>query len=189
MNINWPLATFILAVAGLLSIAVSQLLVWRKISKISARSADTTEERRANANPSDVSGWLAIIYTIGFIGLAVLLYFYEIPASNKDALLYLFGILSGIELTIIAFYFGGNKAAEATQRATEQRQGRAAAVVEEIAKAAAPVTAAAVAAARSEPAPPIVTPTEPAVTPAPMNPATGNTPAAESVIQTKELPK
>lgn len=141
-----------------------------------------SEERRANANPFDVSGIIAIIYTLGFIGLATLLYFIPIPATNKDALLYLFGILSGIQLSIMAFLYGGSKALEAQQRATEQRQGRSAAVVEEIAKAAAPVAAAAVAAATGQP----TVSTEPAVTPAPMNPETGNVPAAETVQPEKE---
>lgn len=111
-------------------------------------------ERRATQNPADVTGLVAIIYTVGFMTLAGLLYFFEIPTSNKDALLYLFGILSGVELSIVAFYFGSNKNAEAVQRAVVQQQAR---TVEVLAQAT-PVGA---------------------VTPAPMNPATGNVPAAE----------
>lgn len=75
--------------------------------------------------------------------------------------------MSSIQLQLIGFYYGGSKHAEATQRAIEQRQGRAAAVVEEIAKTVAP-------------APPAG-----AVTPAPMNPETGNVPAAETATLTE----
>lgn len=104
------------------------------------------EERRADAKQgSDISGVIAIIYTIGFMVLAGLLYFFPLPETNKDALLYLFGILSGIELTIIAFYFGGSKTVEATQRAVEQGKARADIVVQEIAKSV-PVAAAVAAA-------------------------------------------
>lgn len=111
-----------------------------------------TEERSENQGPQarrgggvDISGVIAIIYTIGFMVLAGLLYFFPLPETNKDALLYIFGILSGIELTIIAFYFGGSKTVEATQRAVEQSKARAETVVQEIAKSV-PVAAAAAAA-------------------------------------------
>lgn len=109
------------------------------------------EERRVT--PLHVDGWtgaIAIIYTLGFMVLAGLLYFYPLPETNKDALLYLFGILSGIELTIIAFFFGGSKAAESAQRAVEQSKARAETVVQDIAKSV-PVAAAVAAAAGALP--------------------------------------
>lgn len=105
------------------------------------------EDRRSSATQwSGVSGVIAIIYTIGFMVLAGLLYFFPLPETNKDALLYLFGILSGIELTIIAFYFGGSQTVEATQRAVVQSKARADAVVQEIARAAPAAVAVAAAA-------------------------------------------
>ena len=115
------------------------------------------EERRANPNPFDVTGIVAILYTVGFLALAGALYFFPIPDTNKDALLYLFGILSGIQLTIMAYLYGANKSTEATQRAIEQRQGRAEAVVQDIAKS---VPIAAAAAAASTPTPANPTPVE-----------------------------
>lgn len=109
-----------------------------------------TEERRAYQSPFDVTALVAILYTLGFLYLAGLLYYTPIPAANKDALLYLFGVLSGIELSIINFYFGGSKAVETTQRATEQRSAKAESVLQDIAKAA-PLPATAVTPAPAQP--------------------------------------
>lgn len=102
------------------------------------------DERRANPNPFDIAGILAILYTIGYLVMVGFLYFVEIPLSNKDPLLQLFGLMSAIQMALIGFYFGGSKQVEATQRATEQSKARAETVVQEIAKT---VPAAAVAAA------------------------------------------
>lgn len=93
------------------------------------------DERRANPNPMDVAGALAILYTGVFAATVLLLLFVEMPAANKEPLLQLFGLMSAIQMAIVAFYYGSSKSGEATQRAIEQRTGRAEAVVQEIAKA------------------------------------------------------
>lgn len=95
----------------------------------------TDEERRANPNPMDVAGALALVYTFGFIVTVALLLFRDIPAGNKDPLMQVLGLMSAIQMAIVAFYYGSSKSGEATQRAIEQRQGRSEAVVQEIAKA------------------------------------------------------
>ena len=93
------------------------------------------EERRTNPTPFDVTGIIAVLYTVGFLTLASMLYFFPIPPSNKDALLYLFGILSGVQLSIIAYLFGSSKSGEASQRAVEQSKIKSEAAIQEIAKA------------------------------------------------------
>lgn len=95
----------------------------------------TDEERRVNTNPMDVAGALALLYTGVFAATVLLMLFVEIPAKNKEPLLQLFGLMSAIQMAIVAFYYGSSKSGEATQRAIEQRQGRSEAVVQEIAKA------------------------------------------------------
>lgn len=84
----------------------------------------------------DTAGVLATLYTLGYLCMVGLLFFIEIPPANKEPLLTLFGLMSAIQMSLIAFYFGSSKTGEATQRALEQRQGKADAVMQEIAKAA-----------------------------------------------------
>ena len=96
------------------------------------------EERRSNPAPLDVAGGLAMLYTIGYLVMVGLLYFVAIPEANKEPLLQLFGLMSAIQMALISFYFGSSRNAEATSRALEQRQGRAEAVMHEIATKAAP---------------------------------------------------
>lgn len=107
-------------------------------------------ERRANPNPLDIAGFLACLYTLGYLAMVGLLFFVEIPAANKEPLLQLFGLMSAIQMAIIGFFYGSSKNAEATQRAIEQRQGRSEAIVQEIAKTV-PVAAAVAAAASAAP--------------------------------------
>lgn len=109
------------------------------------------EERRANPNPRDIAGALALLYTGVFAVTVLLLLFFPIPEKNKEPLLQLFGLMSAIQMAIVAFYYGSSKSGEATQRAVEQRQGRADAIVQEIAKAA--PAAVALAAAANTPNP------------------------------------
>lgn len=91
-----------------------------------------TEERRANPNPMDIAGVLAILYTVGYLVMVGFLFFIKIPVENKDPMLQLFGLMSAIQMALISFYFGSSKAAEATSRALAQRQGRTDAVMQEI---------------------------------------------------------
>lgn len=124
-----------------------------------------SEERRANPNPLDIGGVLAILYTIVYFAMVGLLFFKSIPPENKDLINTLVGIMSAVQMAIIQWVFGSSKNAEAQQRSSEQRQGRAESVVQKIAET---VPVAALAAVGG-----------PAVTPAPRNPETGNVPAAE----------
>lgn len=91
-------------------------------------------ERRATPNPLDVAGILAILYTAGYICMVGLLFFVVVPVENKEPLLQLFGLMSAIQMALIAFYFGSSKSGEMTQRAIEQRQGRAEATIQEMVK-------------------------------------------------------
>jgi hypothetical protein len=116
-------------------------------------------ERRATQNPLDVAGVLAVLYTTGYLGMVGMLFFIEIPLTNKEPLLQLFGLMSAIQMALIAFYFGSSKSGEASQRAIEQSKGRSDAVVQAIAQTV-PVAAAAAAAAPVLPAVPAVQPTK-----------------------------
>lgn len=81
-------------------------------------------ERRANANPLDIAGALAGLYTLSYMVMVGLLFFISIPPDNKDLVNTLVGIMSAVQMAIIQFYFGSSKNAEATQRAVAQRQER-----------------------------------------------------------------
>jgi hypothetical protein len=89
----------------------------------------------------DTARILAIIYTLGYFAMVLIVLWRGIPAENKDVVLQLIGILSIIQTGIVAFYFGGSKAAELSQRAGVVGRAQADAAIQEIAKAA-PVIAA-----------------------------------------------
>ncbi len=122
------------------------------------------EERRVTDNAKvDGAYGLAILYTIGYLALMGSLLLHEIPASNKELLLTLAGIMSAAQLGIIKYYYDGSKGADKVQAANIARSVKSEAVVQEIAKAA-PVTAAAVVAAAAG-APTPATAADPAVPP------------------------
>lgn len=91
---------------------------------------------------------LAIIYTLGFLCMIASLMFFEIPASNREVLLTLVGIMSSAQLGIIKHYYDGSKAAETAQVANIARAAKSEAVIQDIAKS---VPAAAAVAASAEP--------------------------------------
>jgi hypothetical protein len=53
---------------------------------------------------------LAFVLTLGFFGLLGLMSFYEMPITNKDALLLMLGSLAGAWTTMIAFFYGDSNA-------------------------------------------------------------------------------
>lgn len=86
----------------------------------------------------EVAGALAILYTGGYLIMVGLLYFVEIPAGNKEPLLQLFGLMSAIQMALIAFYFGSSKNAENTQQLIAQSKERTDNTMREIVKEAVP---------------------------------------------------
>ncbi len=104
------------------------------------------EDRRADDHKIDSAYALAILYTIGYLGLMFMLMLREIPASNRELLIAFAGIMSAAQLGIIKHYYDGSKAAEQVQAANIARSVKSEAVVQEIAKQAPASTAAAVAA-------------------------------------------
>lgn len=119
------------------------------------------EKRRAEDAPQWSRDALAILYTLGYLGMMGALMFFKIPEDNEKLLFTLAGIMSGAQLGIIKYYFDGSKGAEAAQQANIARSARTDSVVAGIA-AQAPAVAAAVV-ANATPAQSI----EQLVTPAP----------------------
>ncbi len=119
-----------------------------------------SDQRTGSTRKTDVADGayaLAVLYTIGYLGMVGALMFFNIPENNRELLIGLVGIMSAAQLGIIKYYYDGSKGAEQSQAANIARSARTDSVVQEIAKAAAPVAAAAVAAATGQP----VAPTEP----------------------------
>ena len=104
-------------------------------------------DRRVEDSKIEGAYGLAILYTIGYLGVVATLMFFEIPAGNKDILLSLFGIMSAAQLGIIKFFFDGSKVAQQAQQANIARSIRNDTVVQDLAKTAPATAAAAVAAA------------------------------------------
>jgi hypothetical protein len=112
----------------------------------------TEEEQRRDGRATDIpildtARILAIMYTLGFFGIVLLMMTRGIPADNKDAINGLLGALTIVQSGIVQFYFGGSKASETMQQKLVSGKERADAAVQDIAKAAPAVAAAVVAAA------------------------------------------
>jgi len=90
---------------------------------------------------------LAVMFTVGYLALMGGLMFFEIPASNRELLISLVGIMSAAELGIIKYYYDGSKGAQQVQQANIARSMKNDAVVQDLAKTAPATAAAAVAAA------------------------------------------
>lgn len=179
-NINWYyIAFFTLGLLGASALGCA-MQRYRRMAFVGG------EQRRGGGGNSvaqaqvNISGMIAVLYTLGFMGLAVLLYFKEIPTGNKDALLYLFGILSGIELSIISFFFGGSQSADAQHKAVAESAKKSAEAVEAIATQAAPVAAAAAAAAAASAT---------AATTVPVAPIDASTVNGDVVVNRSDPPK
>jgi Na+/H+-translocating membrane pyrophosphatase len=95
---------------------------------------------------------LAILYTLGYLGMMGSLMFVPIPEANKELLLTLAGIMSAAQLGIIKYYYDGSQGAAKAQIANIARASHADVVIQDIAKAA-PSVAAAVVAAAATPSP------------------------------------
>lgn len=105
------------------------------------------DERRATDTPLlEPARLLAVMYTIGFFGIVLIMMTKGIPAENKDAINGLLGALTIVQSGIVQFYFGGSKGAETMQRQLTAGKAQADATVQDIAKAAPAVAAAVVAA-------------------------------------------
>jgi hypothetical protein len=104
------------------------------------------DDRRSDDLKLDGAYGLAVLYTIGYLGLMFTLMFHEIPATSREPLLTLLGIMSAAQMGIIKFFYDGSRSADKVQQANIARSVKSEAVVQEIAKAA-PVTAAAAVAA------------------------------------------
>lgn len=84
---------------------------------------------------------LAVLYTLGYLGMVGALMFFEIPANNRELLIGLVGIMSAAQLAVIKHYYDGSKVAETAQIANIARAAKSEAVLQDIAKAAPVVVA------------------------------------------------
>ena len=98
---------------------------------------DNSQERRHIPwliTPVDIVGLLAILYTVGYLAMVGALFFIEIPVSNKEPLLQLFGLMSAIQMALIQFYFGSSKGAENSRTALENSKGKVDEVLQSVVK-------------------------------------------------------
>lgn len=96
-------------------------------------------ERRANDTPAgDTARILAILYTLGFIGMVGALLIVNVPPDNKDIVISLVSIMATVQVGIVNFYFGSSKNAEVSQKAAIVAKDKADSSLQVIAKAAAP---------------------------------------------------
>lgn len=142
------------------------------------------ERRSVAQQQSNIGGALAIIYTFGFLILAALLYFKDIPPANKDTVQIMFGIMSSIQLALVGYFFGSSQSAEAQHKSMADKAAKSAAVIEDMAKEAAPAAAAATSAANAATAAAVNAATVAAAATSPTAPTTPasvtlNTPGAE----------
>lgn len=143
-EINWYyLAFFVLGLLGASAIGCA-IARYKQILHGGALYSGPEKRHSIAQQQMNISGIISILYTLGFFVLAGLLYFKEIPPANKDALLYMFGILSGIELSIIAFYFGGSQALDTQHKALMDKSKQSDDVVQAIATQAAKASAASI---------------------------------------------
>lgn len=124
------------------------------------------DRRVTDRQPRDTSSLLAILYTIGYFGMVFTMMLRGIPQENRDAINQLIGSLTIIQTGIVAFYFGGSKAAELVQKSALASKDKSDAVIAEIAKTV-----------------PTLPPAGQVVTPGPVQPG-GVIPAAEAVTTT-----
>lgn len=104
---------------------------------------DRKERRGVDLGQCEGAYVLAILYTIGYLGMMAALMVIDIPVDNRELMLTLAGIMSAAQLGIIKFYYDGSQASVKAQAANIVRASRNEGALQEIAKAA-PAMAAAV---------------------------------------------
>ncbi len=92
------------------------------------------DRRDYDIPPGDTARILAITYTVGFFAVILPLLWVDIPDGNENIVLQLVGILSIIQTGIVAFYFGGSKAAEVSLKAGVAGRAKADSALQDIAK-------------------------------------------------------
>ena len=98
--------------------------------------SDFPPDRRESDVPiGDTARILAIVYTVGYFCVILPLIWIDMPDGNKDVVLQLIGILSIIQTSIVAFFFGGSKAAEVSLKAGVAGRAKADSALQDIAKA------------------------------------------------------
>lgn len=78
---------------------------------------DAINELHPERRKYEVRWLIANLFTIGYFGILLVAFFKEPPTANKDILQILLGILSGIEVMIVQFYFGSSRSTEVAQEA------------------------------------------------------------------------
>jgi len=74
------------------------------------------DERRSDSQPPDGAYFLAVLYTLGYLGMMAALMFFNIPENNRELMLTLVGIMSAAQLGIIKYYYDGSKGAKAYEQ-------------------------------------------------------------------------
>src|SRR5688572_8605580 len=98
------------------------------------------ERRITDSQCWDPAFVLAILYTMLYGTLVILLIFVAVPPTNEKTVDTLFGIMSAIQLAIVGRYFGGSKNAEDAQRLIAQSKERTDSTLREIVTSTVPVS-------------------------------------------------
>lgn len=147
-NMNWYyLAFFALGLLMMSAIGCAIARYKQVLNGAPAPIYGGNDRRSIAQQQMNLGGVIAILFTLGFLSLCALLYFKEIPPANKDSLQIIFGILSGVVMAIVGFYFGSSQSAEAQHRSMADKAARSESVIQDMAKEAAPAAAAAASAA------------------------------------------
>jgi hypothetical protein len=124
-----------------------------------------------------ITAWLAVLYTVGFLGMVAGLFFVPVPKDNQQLLNTVVGIMGTIQVALMSYFYGFTKGAATAQAASDARKQSTDLVLQDIAKQSAPVAAAAVAAATT--GVPVTLPVAPA-------PAGDMTVTADNVVVTEQ---
>jgi hypothetical protein len=74
---------------------------------------------------------LAVLYTIGYLVMVGMLFLIEIPEDNEKPLLQLLGLMSAIQMSLVAYYYGSSKNAESSQQLIAESKERTDSVLRE----------------------------------------------------------
>jgi hypothetical protein len=83
---------------------------------------------------NDPAYMLAVLYTIGFLGMSFLVATQNVPSESKDIVQYLMGIMSAVQLSIINYYYGSSKAGSDGQKTSDDRKIKIDDIITDIAR-------------------------------------------------------
>ncbi len=120
---------------------------------------DYPPDRRSGRQVNDGPLLLAVLWTIGFLGVAFLVIIRGVPESSNSVTQQLISIMSMIMAAMAGYFYGASKTNSETATQLAASKNKSDEAIQEIAKSAPTVAAAVVAAASNQPVQPIKTDT------------------------------